>query len=433
MAAAAPAFGGFGKAPAAGGFGAPAAAPAAGGFGAAPAAGGFGAPPAAGGFGKAPAAAGFGAPAAAPAAGGFGAAPAAGGFGAAPAAGGFGKAPVAGGFGAPAAAPAAGGFGAAPAGGFGAAAPAAGGFGKAPGFGGGFGAPAAGGFGAAPAAPAPVAVYSPDLNVADLSRHATIGRYLMQMDSAYNAMSADCKFRTFVFNMCPAGTSARNERYAYEVLGGKFPERQWVEASRENPDPENMVPAPLHFMSGLLTRTDKQREMVTLLHKKADTVAEKAAQLRKLNAENANAFRNLKEKTTMLERQALLTLSKVETLRQRNLPLGEEKHKILGRAAWLRSQLNAPGSFKATLAEIEPFIGAGAIAAAGSSSGGAGTSGGADGANGGTFIDPVVLQSWARFLGEMEAGIARLQAKVTADRTDIEQMAQYEDNARRRI
>lgn len=164
-AAAAPAAGGWGKqAPAAGGFG-QAAAPAAGGFGkaAAPAAGGWGAPaaaaPAAGGFGKAPAAAGgFGAaPAAAggfgaapAAAGGFGKAPAAaGGFGAAPAAGGFGKAPAAGGFGQPAAA--AGGFGAAPAaGGFGAA-PAAGGFGKAPAAGG-FGAPAAGGFGQQPAA-----------------------------------------------------------------------------------------------------------------------------------------------------------------------------------------------------------------------------------------------------------------------------------------
>jgi hypothetical protein len=345
--------------------------------------GGFGA--AAGGFGKAPAGGGFGGKAPAV---GFGNAAGAGtgtggaGFGAAAGGGGFGaKQPAAGGFGT------SGGFGA----------PAGGGFGKTGG-GGGFG--TAGGGQAGPALGV-----NPYARPAGAAGAAVVGQYLLQWDNVYNADHPDCKFREFFYNMCTPGHSeqaVQRERQGPLLRGSAgCREEQWIVARRDNPDPENMYPAPVHFQVGLKARAAKQKEQVAEYHKHVNALLKSLAELRALQDENDDRYRRLLLEESMIEGRLLIAMARAEVLRQGGLKIGQERHAVGQRTDALRGRLAAAS---VALGELESLAVEGAETAADDAASAIAAA-----------ATPVTIKDWSRFVEANEGGIRKLQRVLRED------------------
>ena len=266
-------------------------------------------------------------------AGGFGQPPAAGGFGQPPAAGGFGQPPAAGGFGQP---------------------PAAGGFGQPP---------AAGGFpqpgGVAGGLQPPGAAQMQQQQAVDAASQFGPGRYMIEVDQAFNALHPNCRFRTFVYSICTPGQSEQAEkrvRYGMRELGGGAREEQWLVARRENPGPEKMFPVPLHFFPGLLARAKKQKTATESFEQQADIVKGGIQQLRRLSEENAAAFQRLAERKSLIEYNIVQMMAMIEAMRQSNLAAGEERHTVSVQVARLQQQLDRPGAYFSSIQELKPCL-----------------------------------------------------------------------------
>ncbi|EAN84640.1 nucleoporin (NUP54/57), putative [Trypanosoma cruzi] len=426
--------GGFGTAAnTAGGFGT--AANTAGGFGtAANTAGGFGtAANTAGGFGTAAnTAGGFGT--AANTAGGFGtAANPTGGFGtAANTAGGFGTAAnLTGGFGT--AANPTGGFGTAanPTGGFGTAANTAGGFGTAANIAGGFGVTgglgftAAGGFGAYAGAKNNNMV-GMEQNIQEFGSQSTAGRYLLELDNAYNALHPNCRFRAFLYNMCAPGQSTmavERERFIAAQAGGGCKEEELLRAQERNPDPLRMYPSPIHFMQELKARAEKQQEVITAMTKHVDVLISKSERFREMDEANVAQYRELMLEQVMLQRRWYSLLKKVETLRQLGLPLGEES-RIARIVKTLNLQLSAPGVYRTALSELQPFLDAesATVASLLRSRPGDEAREPVVAKEDGMLqrrTDPQLLKNWTRFAERIQEGVEALIELLEKDSADM--------------
>ena len=131
-----------------------------------------------------------------------------------------------------------------------------------------------------------------------LGAAGAVGNKLLHYDNVYNADHADCKFRDFVYNVCTTGQSeaaAQRERLLVTQRGGAHKEEQWVVAKRDNPDPERMYPAPIHFQAGLLKRVESQRAHIEgPCHNYVDMLRQKMNELAALEASNAQRARKLR-------------------------------------------------------------------------------------------------------------------------------------------
>eukprot|EP00796_Vickermania_ingenoplastis_P007491 gene7491-5278_t len=412
-----------------GGFGAPAAGP--GGFGAPGKtnSSGFGAPAAAGGGFGAPAAGGtggFGAPAGGT--GGFGAPGKtnASGFGA-PAAGGTGGfgAPAGGtgGFGAPGKTNASG-FGApaAAGGGFGAPAGGAGGFGAPAGGTGGFGAPASGavGFGAGALAtsqqqnqfpmtgmggPYTVAPTPDVVQAEQLAKQSPMASYLIELDHAYDALHPQCRFRTFMYNICGPGlrdAAVHRERYVACMNGGGCSDEQWMRALQQNPDPIHRYPTPIHFAQEIQKRVEKQKEAIDIMIQRVQDLLQDIEAVAILDAANQATCKEIRQSEIMLQRRWYALLAKTETMGHQGSKGADGL--LAHRAGMLRQQLDAPGGFQTTLDELQPYL-EGQTARCALATRGTGVQPvpllRSD-------VDPLQVRHWIQFMAQMQEGIEYL-------------------------
>lgn len=240
-----------------------------------------------------------------------------------------------------------------------------------------------------------------------------VGSYLMQYDNVYNADHPECKFREFVYNLCTQGQSeqaTQRERLLITNRGGACKDSQWLVAKRDNPDPSRMYPQPIHFQVGMKKRTEKQKEAIEHWHKALDNVLNKVLELASLQDRNAQRVKKLKLDELLIERKLLAALARAEGLRLRGEPLGQDKHSVLDRGLALRQVLHAPDRFAQRLRALEPvLLHRGLTQAHGQGL-----------AQLGSGLSPQQLDSWGKYLQQMEAAIARLQSTVHGDLQSIE-------------
>ena len=252
------------------------------------------------------------------------------------------------------------------------------------------------------------------------------GQYLLQWDNAYNAMHPDCKFRTFLYNMCTPGQSEQAVLRERTRGGAGVKEEQWIQAKRHNPDPEKMYPCPTHFMVGLKYRVEKQKGTIELYHKHLGNISSQVSELKAIQERNAAKYKKLVLDQIMAERKLLAVVAKVEVMRQHGLRLGPEQHTVLDRTNKLLNEITAPNKFKALHLELQSGLEAKQRKSRAVSKVVSGSSDVASGPAGkqrlvtshGT-VDTNVLRDWAKFLDRMTSGLHALQQTLAKDLEDI--------------
>lgn len=147
----------------------------------------------------------------------------------------------------------------------------------------------------------------------------------------------------------------------------------------------------------------------------------------------------------------LLTSAHVETMRNKGAPIGEERPQIGERSSWLLSQLRSSGSFKAALAEMQPYVDSAtyartqreqqrqiadsAAAAATSSSklASAAAKVCSPGVSSGdhragklsSTVDPALLKDWNALLEKVDEGLSKLRVIVDSDMRTVRNIKQY--------
>ena len=266
----------------------------------------------------------------------------------------------------------------------------------------------------------------------DAVNHFGPGRYLTEVDQAYNALHPNCRFRTFVYSICTAGQSEQAEkriRYGMRELGGGAREEQWLVAKRENPDPENMYPEPIHFFQGLLNRAKKQQTTTEAIEKRAEYVKAKIMQLKHLGEENMAGYQRLAERKSLVEYNIVQMMTMIECMRQSNLAAGEERHTVSAQVAKLQQQLDRPGSYFSSVQELKPCLNRETATAANealrnpsSSSGNAkiGSRTGGSSSSGTNLRRHLeMMKEWQCSISRMAIAIERLAKMVGHDSADV--------------
>ncbi|KAG8344431.1 putative Nucleoporin complex subunit 54 [Trypanosoma vivax] len=269
-------------------------------------------------------------------------------------------------------------------------------------------------------------VYQQDVGV-----HSALGRYLLELDNAYNALHPNCRFRAFLYNMCTPGQSTmavERERLIAAAAGGGCKEEDLLRAQERNPDPFRMYPTQIHFMQELKIRAEKQQEMMASMSKHADALVKKTERFRELDEANAAKYCELLQGQAMLQRRWYSLLLHVETLRRLGTPL-EEESRITNITSLLKAQLAAPGMYKAALAELQPFLDGEAASVASvvrsrSSGEAAGDSAKATVAENSSAllkgrVDPLLLKNWVRYAERIQQGVEGLYELLEQDTADM--------------
>lgn len=282
----------------------------------------------------------------------------------------------------------------------------------------------------------------------DVAKQSAIGRYLLELDSAYSALNPRCKFRAFVYNICTPGQGERaveRERYIAALAGGGCKEEEWVLARDQNPDPENMYPAPIHFMQELLERAKKQEEAIGSFQKVVDTIVARTQRLKEIQEQNAAAQRKLELEHVMLQRRWLSLLRKSELIRLAGKPLSDEQQEIGSPVSALLAMLNAPGHFKSAVSDVQPFVEAeAAMLASVSRHCGYGLSDLQNGGTGGLVpdghnhmdddgrgglltqqMDAFALNQLVQYVDRMQEGLEALGGVLTNDLSDVTSIRAY--------
>ncbi|RNF27335.1 nucleoporin (NUP54/57) [Trypanosoma conorhini] len=263
-------------------------------------------------------------------------------------------------------------------------------------------------------------------NLHEFGGQSTLGRYLLELDNAYNALHPNCRFRAFLYNMCAPGQSTmavERERFIAAQAGGGCREEELLRAQERNPDPLRMYPTPVHFMQELKSRAEKQQEAIVAMRKHVDALVSKAERFRQLDEANAAQHRELMLEQVMLQRRWYSLVKKVETLRQLGLPLGEEG-RIASIVKALNLQLAAPGVYKTALSELQPFLDAesAAVASLLRSCPGEEAREPALSNEGGLLqrrTDPQLLKNWTRFAERIQEGVEALVELLEKDTADM--------------
>ncbi|AAZ11109.1 nucleoporin (NUP54/57), putative [Trypanosoma brucei brucei TREU927] len=304
-----------------------------------------------------------------------------------------------------------------------------GGFGAGPNTAGGFGTASVSFFGstAAGAESRPNAVGASQQQV--INCQSAVGRYLLEIDHAYNAMHPNCRFRSFLYNVCAPGQSimaVERERLIYAAAGGECKEEDLLRAQQRNPDPVHLYPTRVHFMQELKNRVEKQKEILEAMSRHVDSLATKADHFRELDEANAAQYRELQQEQAMLQRRWYSLLMKVETLRQLGLPLAEES-RMGGIASTLSAQLSAPGMYKTALTELQPFLDAESSTitsflrrnSVGGSEGAICTPSEGVGTLRNNRVDQALLRDWARFAERIQQCVEGLSELLERDAADM--------------
>ncbi|RNF04116.1 nucleoporin (NUP54/57) [Trypanosoma rangeli] len=291
---------------------------------------------------------------------------------------------------------------------------------------GGFGVAGAGGFGVAADANNNDPMRAAQ-NLQEFGGQSTLGRYLLELDNAYNALHPNCRFRAFLYNMCTPGQSTmavERERFITAQAGGGCREEELLRAQERNPDPLRMYPTPVHFMLELKARVEKQQEAIAAMRKHVEALISKAEHFRQLDEANVAQCRELMLEQVMLQRRWYSLVKKVETLRRLGLPLGEEG-RIASIVKTLKLQLAAPGVYKAALSELQPFLDAESAAVASLLRSCPGEEEAREPAipkEGGMLqrrTDPQLLKNWTRFAEHIQEGVEALVELLEKDTADM--------------
>ena len=186
-------------------------------------------------------------------------------------------------------------------------------------------------------------------------------RYLVELDHAYDAVHPDCKFRTFLYNMCSQGQTEqaieREKNTAAQLGGAGAREEQLILARGDNPDPNNMFPTATHFMVGLFQHGSKQKQALSLLMNNEDSLKRKVKELNDANMQNAAMWRDLSKNQILLERLIWDLTQQKEQIRLWGVPLaGQEKFNLEEQVVALKDKLNAPGQFRSPFDGVVPFL-----------------------------------------------------------------------------
>lgn len=224
-----------------------------------------------------------------------------------------------------------GGFGAAPTTGFGAA--------PTTGFGGGFGGfKGLGGFGQTQVAQQPdwagaaklreiQQLYAPSVDPAT-------GRYLPSDGGAVNRA---CEFQTVMYRFRD-GTSAG--------LGERKPEGmgllRWEQMESDNPDPDLLAPVLEVGALALKRRFESQNVESQVLHSYAKDISESLHAIESSIVRSGSRLSDVRVKQTSLYNRLLATLSRLEVLRCRGVPLSDAEVRLYHRLSQMLTELQKP-------------------------------------------------------------------------------------------
>lgn len=204
---------------------------------------------------------------------------------------------------------------------------------------------------------------SPDVEQAQyLVKQSAMASYLVELDHAYDALHARCRFRSFMYNICGPGlrdAAVHRERYIASQHGGGPSDAQWMRALQENPDPMHMYPSPIHFSQEVLRRVDKQKEAIGVMVQRVEELLQDTESIMVLDAVNQAVAKEVQQHERMLRRRWLALLVKTETMARRSG--GEERNgvgdaMVTQRINVLRHRLEAPGGFQSALDELLPYL-----------------------------------------------------------------------------
>lgn len=252
----------------------------------------------------------------------------------------------------------------------------------------------------------------------DYNKQSAIANYLYSMDHAYNALNAKCKFRTFVYNRCDYNQSTalvEKQRYVNFLNGGEEYDSEWYAPMFQNPNPSELYPHVLHFSQELQKRTERQENAVKELTKQAEELVKRLDTIISMNETNDIVTKELRQENVLMRHRWYRILQKVEMLRRRGIPMGEEEL-LAQRAQQLRVDLLAPCRFTSALNDIEPRIAERAAQVAQYV---------ARREEKETFsseVTPTTTQQWEKILCDNQVAIERLSKIVLKDTTDVRAM-----------
>ncbi|KAI5688028.1 Nucleoporin complex subunit 54 [Leishmania braziliensis] len=205
---------------------------------------------------------------------------------------------------------------------------------------------------------ATVHLLQPTVTLQDFTRQSALASYLVKLDESYNALHPNCHFRAFVYNTCGAGQAMdaiQKERYTAYLNGGGCSDEAYMQALQKSPDPGRLYPSPIHFSQELRRRTEKQREAVKVLQRKAAELLQDVDTVAGMDAANVRRQREVEQQEVMLLHRWYSLLCKMELLRRHGSSYGEESL-LNSRVEQLRQLLRAPGRYSQLLGELRPFL-----------------------------------------------------------------------------
>lgn len=280
-------------------------------------------------------------------------------------------------------------------------------------------------------APQPQSNY---VTLQDFARQSALASFLMELDKAYDALGPKCRFRTFVYNVCPPGQATdavQRERYIAFLNGGGVPEEDWMAALQHRPDPLRTYPQPLHFAQELRQRCDKQKAELKRLTDLVDGYLQDVETVAALDEANKNRLKVLRQEDSMLRRRWYLLQLKLEVLSRLGQSSGDESL-LLRQVDQLRQTLAAPGMFRDALESLQPLLDSEAEAcaeqqsasmtAARRSTGGSKSYDEVGSSGCGllrSHVDSTVMDGWVRYAKQMQGGIQALHSLLERDSKDM--------------
>ncbi|CCW65448.1 unnamed protein product [Phytomonas sp. EM1] len=258
----------------------------------------------------------------------------------------------------------------------------------------------------------------------DYDTQSAISNYLCEVDRAYNALDPQCRFRTFVFNVCGPGQAEgaiQRDRYLAHLHGGGCSEEDWIQAILANPDPQRLYPTPLHFAQELQQRCSKQKEEIEALSDLIKTYTTDVEAIVALDKENQVKLAELKKEDVMLRRRWYTLLQKMETLRRLGRPDGEEGL-LLQRLQQMQQELSAPGRYRSALEQIQAWLeeeGARRSLRKRVEKNSTSPPDGEEQPLLQVEVDRAIMEAWLKFTGQTQTGIEALHELLQKDTRDM--------------
>eukprot|EP00760_Papus_ankaliazontas_P039481 PhM_4_TR9584/c0_g1_i1/m.57725/K14308/NUP54, NUP57; nuclear pore complex protein Nup54 len=181
---------------------------------------------------------------------------------------------------------------------------------------------------------------------------------LVQWDTSYNSKQANCRFRTFLYSICPNGqldqvVAQQQQQIAQQ--GGNIPSSDWDEAGKRNPDPQRLVPVPVHFLQGLLDRVKVQRQQCDRYEQHVSHLRGEVHKISTAQGKGKYQLVRLTDETVRIHRQLLDIVRKIEVMRQHGLRLGGETT-LRDTVDHLKKELHQPNKYDGAMSDLEALL-----------------------------------------------------------------------------